>query len=70
MKEQEKYSEKRTRWNTGKQTTRYRVRNNGYRDSERTQWELQQHKKKNIEIIKKKTQTEIKNMLTEMKNTL
>ena len=37
MKEKQKYNKKkRTKWNGGKQFTRYRVQNNGYKDAQET----------------------------------
>ena len=50
---------KRAKWNGGKQTIRYRIENNGYKDAQgthrqlqRTEWELQQMEKE-IETINK-----------------
>ena len=61
MKEQFKTPEKRAKQNGNKQSIRYRVQNTGYKDSQETQWILQQHKE---------TQTEMKYILIEIKNNL
>ena len=55
-------SRKRTKQNGDKQAIRCRVQNTGYQDAQGTHWVLQQHKKK--------TQAEMKVILSEIKKNL
>ena len=60
--------QKATKWNRGKQATRYIVQNNGYEDAQKHR-ENFNSMKNNIETIKK-NQPEMRNTISQIRNTL